>query len=560
MKITFPLMAITAQSRYIGLTWEPSETMTPIFDSPDRIYGSAAHVMALSGPAVGGLRFENALCGHSPLLLAANKPLKTAARILGGTGSAVTEAVKHYVRINGLPGVPEFAGGFERAVRMLAHGWLDSAAHRDGLWRHAVWGDNFPPVPAADAVMYMEWLAAHTQDQHLARKLQQAGIRGLEQIGDSRSFSSTISHAHVMSAPLLFGNIGSFVKQQSRIARDHLGTFSTDGIKLYCPGKVDYGRTHFADHANGISGRSMVAILEGAAFSGDRQLIDAALTMLDQVISVYAGTVPRGAQTWEVPLHTPDILASAHMVRACTLGYVLSGRQEYLQEARYWAWTGVPFVYLSRPAEGPVGTYATIAVLGATNWKAPVWFGRPVQWCGLVYAHALQMLARYDGKDPWEQIADGITATGLQMTWPLSDTERQGLLPDYFDLRAQVGLGPAINPGTVQAQLPQLYDRGTLYTVTRIPMNDWFVHAPCHIGGIHRTGQMVDIEIDGWTTRPYYVLVTGLEKKPTAMSLNVKATRDLPQHKHQPGTVEYDAEGRFVQFHLQGKARIQIVP
>src|SRR5688500_11826110 len=163
------------------------------------------------------------------------------------------------------------------------------------------------------------------------------------------------------------------------------------------------------------------------------------------------GGVPRGAQTWEVPLHTPDVLASAHLVHAYTLGFELTGDASFLDQARYWAWTGVPFVYLVNPTGGRVGPYATIAVYGATNWEAPVWFGQPVQWCGLVYADALYRLAPRDPAGPWKQLADGITASGVQQSWPSSDAQRQGLLPDFFHLREQRADGPAINPGTLQA-------------------------------------------------------------------------------------------------------------
>jgi len=93
--------------------------------------------------------------------------------------------------------------------------------------------------------------------------------------------------------------------------------------------------------------------------------------------------VPRGAQTWEVPLHTPDILASAHLVRCYLYAYQLTGDADLLEQARYWAWTGVPFVYLEQPVPGDVGLYATIPVFGATQWVAS-WLGKPVQWCGLV--------------------------------------------------------------------------------------------------------------------------------------------------------------------------------
>jgi len=144
--------------------------------------------------------------------------------------------------------------------------------------------------------------------------------------------------------------------------------------------------------------------------------------------------VPRGAQTWEIPLHTPDILAAAHLVRAYTLGYELSGDTRLLEQARSWAWTGVPFVYLTAPTPAPVGLYNTIAVLGATGWRAPVWIGLPVQWCGLVYADALYRFAGHDPGGPWKRLADGIVSAGVQHTWPLSDADRGGLLPDSYQL------------------------------------------------------------------------------------------------------------------------------
>ena len=128
-----------------------------------------------------------------------------------------------------------------------------------------------------------------------------------------------------------------------------------------------------------------------------------------------------------MPLHTPDILAAAYLVRAYTLGYEITGEPQFLEQAKYWAWTGVPFVYLVNPTDQAVGPYATIAVYGATQWVAPNWMGLPVQWCGLVYADALYRLVKYDPSGPWQQIAEGISASGVQQTWPFgSDPARQG--------------------------------------------------------------------------------------------------------------------------------------
>ena len=552
-KITFPLMTIARGGNYIGVIWEPSETIAATFDSPDRIYNSGAHVMALSGPGVGDRRFENAFCAQAPLRLRANQPLKVTMMIIGGKGESVIPAVRHYVALKGLPDVPEFEGGFDAAVDLLAHGWLDSQINEDGLFRHAVWGDNFPAGPAADAAMYIDWLANNTENESLRERLSNEKSRALNKIPPGQPFLSSVSHAHLPNTPLVFGRTLEFVQQKHSQALGLLTGFDAAGVKLYRPGDTDYSKTHFAKHANGIAGRDMAGILEGATLSADKELIGEALELLDKQTVLYADTVPRGAQTWEVPLHTPDILASAHMVKAYTLGYMISGREEYLDQARYWAWTGVPFIYLQAPTSGRVGAYSTIAVLGATNWKAPLWLGRPVQWCGLVYCSALHLLSECDPDGPWKKIAKGITVTGLQMSWPQTDEQRQGLLPDFFDLRAQVAAGPAINPGTVQAHLAELYGKGKIYDVKKLPRRGWFVHAPCAIRDIREREESVTLTADGWGPNQYYVLISGIETEPSEVLVIAAKSRILRSDETQ-----YDREQKILLITLEGKSEIQI--
>ena len=558
IKITFPLMAITHDGQYIGVIWEPSDIVAAMFDSLDTIYKSGAHVMALSGPGIGERRFENDFAAHSPMRLKANKPLKMTAQIIGGKGKTIVPAVKHYVALKGLPKVPEFEGGFSNAVDLLARGWLDSQINEEGFIRHAVWGKNFPAGPAADAAMYIDWLANHTDNETLRDRLKKGKDQVLAKIPPGRPFSSSVSHAHLPTAPFIFGRTVEFVQQRHSAASRLLDNFNADGIKLYRPGKRDYSRTHFAKHANGLSGRDIVSILEGAVLSGDKELASKALQLLDKQTDLYAGTVPRGAQTWEIPLHTPDIMASAHMVKMYTLGYMISGQEKYLEQARYWAWTGVPFVYIHPPTPGRVASYATIAVLGATNWKAPLWLGRPVQWCGLVYASALHLLAQYDPNGPWEQIAKGITATGLQMSWPPSDRERQGLLPDFFDLRAQIAAGPAINPGTVQAHLPELYGKGKLYDAMKLPNRGWFVHAPCLIGNIRDEEDLLALTVDGWGDKKYHVLISGLEREPKEVRILKAAGHSDTPPAFKSAEKRFHREHKLLIVTLEGRSEIQI--
>ncbi|HDP34159.1 MAG TPA: hypothetical protein ENN29_03505 [Candidatus Hydrogenedentes bacterium] len=554
-KLTLPMMALSHEGRYIGVVWNRADKPAAVFDSPDRVFHSGAHLMGLWHPGVGDHRLENEMAVYSAFTLPKNTPLQLEMFFLGGHGDSMVPAAQHYIALRGLPELPgpslsglelpgpslsglelpglslsglelpglslsglsretELVNGFDHAVRLLAAGWLDSDAHVDGLWRHAVWGDNFPPQPAADAPAYMLWLAAHIDDDALATRLSKAAARGLTRLNPADNYLASVSHVSRPTPVLLFGSIENNVERMVAAARAGLNQFDAQGLRRYHqpdPNRPDYGRTHFADHANGYNAQALEPILAAAAFSGDTALAEAALRLLDKQTAHYANTVPRGAQTWEMPLHTPDILAAARLIRAYVLGYLLSGCKDYLEQARYWAWTGVPLLYLDHPVEGPVGAYATIAVLGATNWAAPNWIGQPVQWCGLVYRSALHDLAALDNEEGafWNKVAKGITISGLQQTFPLDDEARRGLLPDFFHLREQVSDGPAISPGTVQAHLHEVYGKTAYYTAARLNEKNALIHAPGGIDHIAKTGGVITVRITGWNKGPYWVRITG---------------------------------------------------
>jgi hypothetical protein len=641
VKVTFPLMAIAAQGYYIGLIWEPSEWVGPLFDTPDTIFGSGAHVMGLTGPAVGKHRFENALVAHTPIHLEANTPVATTMWIVGGEGETVVPAVQQYVGLRGLPPVPQMEGGLPEAARLLAHGWLHSAIRERGLFRHAGGGDLFGAGPAPDAAMFMDWLAATLDASEkgrsdLVEELSTVRDMALASVPSDWHFDGGVSHVRPPTPALLFGDVAAYVERRHSAAQQAIARFNPDGIRVYQPGTVDYGTTHFANHANGYGASDLVTALEGATLRADPAWTQAALELLDKQTLLYANTVPRGAQTWEIPLHTPDILAAGLLTKAYTLGYVISRRDDLLEQARYWAWTGVPFVYLvsqdpvnaelqtDLPSSNPdVGPYATIPVLGATGWVGS-WFGRPVQWCGLVYASALRLLAPYDPQGPWRQIASGITATGLQMAWPVDDVDRQGLLPDYFVLEAQQREGPAINPGTTQAHVPELFDAGAIYDVRRLSAarlekgesepegeklrgsegrtvwfspglparsNDsptfspstlltfcslgpdslfsksadgCFIHAPCCIRDIVQESGRLSFTLDGWgglrNRRSYHVLVSGWPGRKPHVTLH---ELDEPPDTPDQGTqaaVQYLPSSKLLVFEAIGPTRVRIAP
>jgi hypothetical protein len=543
-KVCYPMMALGAEGRWFSVSWEGATgaspvrgaagdgtgrapmvlPVSPLFDSPDRVFGSGGHVLGLWSPAVdGAARLEGEFDVYKGLRLEAGKTYTLSATLSGGAGDAATGAVADYVARRGLPPVPEFADGFDAAVRLLAAGWLDSESRQGLLWRHAVWGKSFPPARAEDVPAYLLWLAAHAPDAGLKARLGRTARAAVAELPKGAFGIHGISHVQRPAGALVYGDLEGLTRQAGKHARQWAERMS-DGAVRYAPqeGKPDYGSTLGSDHCNGLTAISAEAMLVQASLSGDEAAIAAALAVLDKMTARYAGQVPRGAQPWEMPLHTPDIVASGRLVHCYVLGYLLSGRADYVEQARYWAWTGAAMVYLAQPVEGPVGRYATIGVIGATNWTAPNWIGQPVQWCGLVYRSALEELARVDGAqgEVWRTLARGMTLAGLQMCFPHGDKEgRDGLLPDYFLLRQQRSDGPAINPGTLQAHLAEAYGKTPMYTVLRLS-NGSLLHVPGSAAQGGEEGGTLRAAVHAWPEDGYRVLLTRLGRAPRRVTWN----------------------------------------
>ena len=532
LKITFPLMAIQNDDRYLAMVWRMRPHFSALFDSPDRLFGSQGHVMGLIFPGSNGKnRQEGNLLPRTAGLLAARTTLVLNATLAGGSGKSIVPAVRRYVELRNLPPIPA-APNLQQYVALASAGWLDSKIREGGLVRHAIAEGNFAPGPAADAAVWMNWLSGKTQEPELASRLRQTSKEVLEAVPVQDFYGSGVGHIRYPLAPLLFGHVPESAERAAGLARGLLARFDADGSLHYHPnpGGPDFAKTQPTNEASGFASRAVEDLLEAAAYSGDRRLIEAGLERLE-AMDKFRNGVPRGAQTWECPLHTPDILASAQMVRAYTLGYELTGKAAYLEQAQYWAWTGVPFVYLLNPAGGVVGSYSTIAVFGATHWQAPVWMGLPVQWCGLVYADALYRLALQDPSGPWKKLADGITISGIDQSWPAGDKQLQGLLPDSFVLRDQHRNGPAINPATVQACAARFFDSVPAFAFHCFTKSGIRVYAPGAIDKPAEQENRISFELRTWlNASPYYVLVNGLQAKPQ-LKIDAKATECSAPHE-----------------------------
>ncbi|MCF0234947.1 MAG: hypothetical protein HUK22_08240 [Thermoguttaceae bacterium] len=265
-----------------------------------------------------------------------------------------------------------------------------------------------------------------------------------------------------------------------------------------------YLRGHWTDFASGHNGNQTFRLLEYWRLTNDADALAAALKGVDFMNEL---PTPRGAQVWELSLHTPDIMGSSRAVLSNVFAYEATGNEKYLAAARRWAITGVPFVYrwerksLAKD-EALAMLYATTPVYGATNWLAPNWIGLPVQWCGLDYAYALIRLAPYDATLDWRKIAEGIVVSAEWQEYP--DGDFVGLLPDSFSLKSQTRNPANINPCSVHTLRKMLNGEFTNVSVTDVAGRRVVAPFPARV----ENGVLV---IEGIPGTKYQILVNGDE-------------------------------------------------
>jgi len=192
----------------------------------------------------------------------------------------------------------------------------------------------------------------------------------------------------------------------------------------------DYAKLGFeGEEAIGLTASKAVQLFRAYQLSGDRQLLQAGQRCLEYMEKF---KIPRGAQVWEVVVHSPDLLAATEACEAFLEGYLATGEERWRRLAVYWAAAGIPFIYQWDVDAHPWMRYGSMPVFGS-SWGTIPWFGRVVQWNGLRWAAAVLDLAPYDRSYPWRTMAAGvvISATLQQERDALADN--LCLWPDAYD-------------------------------------------------------------------------------------------------------------------------------
>ncbi len=449
-KVTVPWMAVAAEGAAVGLMWD---TLTPwhgseakpsaVYAVPDRFEGKDASLMGLFVPTVPDYVNENEREAARPYLLNAGETLTLACRIVLAYPADSPLAIQDrwYARHGEPAPNPYPRGDIQSELQFTVHSFMEPLWIPDEQqWNIYLDGGSYfnaqgRPVSFMQA---LELGARYVDDPDLA-----AAYR-------ARYDEALAAGAGTYSMPLPFyvgdpaDAMYAFRGPMQTIidAQWEDGSWRFDAAQPIPVAPELTGHFLGPDNAAevGISGQNALNLAMYARITGDkvsRRQADAALEFMKQFV------VPRAAQVWEVPVHTPDVLASAKASEAFLEGYLATGRADYLSEAVRWARTGLPFIYTWQSGDFDWMLYGSIPVMGASMYTGS-WFGRLVQWNGLEYAHALLRLAPYDDSYDWETLGTGILVSGMyqQETLP----EWQGTYRDFYDTRTGSSGGPLINP------------------------------------------------------------------------------------------------------------------
>lgn len=435
-KITVPLMSVSDGTATAGLLWDcrqrwdaSGDRPAAFFSAPGYLEGRKPATMGLMAPSIeGGWLAENARLADKPYSLPAGRVLSLEATLYASTSAhSALDAVDRWVERFGVPepsALPR--GSYREEVEFSAHAYFESLyVAKEDAWWHTKGGG---PVMSAkggpsdafvwnllraanvtddprEAALYRKW-AAHMQP----RAAPSCTDMGLEFVGDGTWAGTLLATATACAA-----------------TQQPAGGWTFDADRAMGPPFVGYDYWELGDDnalESGTTAATAVNLLRCARVLGTVEAYEEGVRALRALEDF---RVPRAAQVWEVPVHSPDILASADAMDACLEAYGFDGDPAWIEKAVYWARTGLPFVYLWDDPGRPYLRYASIPVFGASQNKWS-WFGRPVQWNGLRYAGALLRLAELDDSLPWRQVAEGLVVSALHQQAP--EGEDKGLWPD----------------------------------------------------------------------------------------------------------------------------------
>lgn len=464
-KITVPMMMVETRpgGPVVGVAWDANQKwdgrqIAPgaSFASPDFLTLHDGHLMQLVAPSVPDGIPESGREADKPVELAPGQTWRLTQHVLAAQPQGdATEAMRWFDDLIGYPPAETAPRNYEDEIALCRHGFLETVWDAENQRSRHVVGNNSANAPGFATLMLMDarTVATGAAKTQLLDRVNLIGEKTLREQGPAGLTSSANCHIMGWEFPYHWGYLPAALEGMKAAAYGALTSQEGDGLWGYYPGEGRQNLGARGTRTIGICGRQAYLMAKYVAITGDPTVLEGLQRAL---VAMRRFKVPRGAQGWECPILEPDVLASAYAVRAYVWAYMATGDRQWLQDAEFWARTGLPFQYAWDDGQHPGMRYASIPVFGSTFYTH-TWIGLPVQWCGLVYAYGLQELMRFHPDDLWRKQAEGITVSGMHQQWPMDNPQLAGTYPDSFGQWFTRRNPVYINPEDIQVNLMTLH-------------------------------------------------------------------------------------------------------
>ncbi|MGE4487995.1 MAG: hypothetical protein AB7E95_00445 [Kiritimatiellales bacterium] len=447
-KVTVPMMAVCHDQVLVSLVWDPLQkwdgeqiTPTPFFSVPNWLESQNNSLMGLFVPSVAKYVSENELTAYYPYTVEGGRPLRIQSQlVVNEVHDGVADAVPTYLDTFGSPKIPEW--NRDRLLERTREAYFHShwVSPQKG-WMRWLARDSVGFFPYILQSIWMDYMYYADADSEISSQLKDRLALGVEGQLKQRGWAGMGECAWQL------GGISESLQAERKEVRQLMKTQSPEGgwgfDSAQHPGYGDEALLRGGSQGIGLTAIPAVRVLQYARITGDAETRAAGLKALEYMKKY---TVPRAAQGWEVPIHAPDILASARACNAYLEGYRITGDQAYLDSARYWARTALPFIYTWKMPDVKVMQFGSIPVYGATHYIQS-WLGTLVQWCGLEVAQSYARLSEYDSDPLWKRYSEGLLASGTEQQ------TKVGSLLDIWQVETARGGAVHIEPSLLMKTL-----------------------------------------------------------------------------------------------------------
>ncbi len=349
-QITVPLMAVSTGTMTTGILWDAlkpwhGDQAMPMatFASPNFLQEQPNHLMEMFVPTWPVWIAKNGRLACRPFPLTAGEAVMLEGNLFARNRTDIVGAAPLWYEVYGQPDPPTPAKPLDASLDTLMQGWVNTMydSEKDAYTNH--WRHGLAPGPAP-------WLKGRVIAYgHLTGNWAPAAKMNLSKDASLRRQMGSLFDVFPPPRP------GGPLESQR-----------ADGSWGYtCPESVARRTREFTHGERDTLGREgetnlglcagqALPILRYAVITGDPVAERAGLKAL-AVMSDFR--VPAGSQTWEVPMDAPDIYAASQALDCYALAYQLTNSHKIRRAARYWAYTGLPFLYAyAVPGTGPGGT------------------------------------------------------------------------------------------------------------------------------------------------------------------------------------------------------------